>query len=195
MGGRRASPPREDPRDVFCSFKADTIAQLPPGARVGTGSLRRRAQLLAARPDLVIENLRGNIDTRLKKLRDAEGQYDAIILAAAGLRRGGLFNEAEMTMLDPDEMLSAPGQGALAIQCRRNDTRTRDLVEVMDDPTTERCVTAERVIVAALNGDCTSPIGALAEIVENEMTLRVAVAGVSAMERFFVQVERDLSVQ
>jgi hydroxymethylbilane synthase len=140
---------------------------------VGTSSLRRRCQLLATRPDLKVEMLRGNIDTRLRKLRD--GAFDAIILAAAGLRRTGLFNEAEMTMLDPDQMLPAPGQGALAIQCRRTDERTRELLAVLDDRDTERAVTAERVIVQTLGGDCHSPIGALAEIDGQDMTLRVAV--------------------
>ena len=168
-----AVPQREDPRDVFCSLITKQIADLPREARVGTSSLRRRCQLLAIRPDLKIEMLRGNIDTRLRKLRD--GAFDAIILASAGLRRTGLFNEAEMTMLDPEQMLPAPGQGALAIQCRRNDERTRDLLSVLDHRDTERAVTAERVIIQTLGGDCHSPIGALAEIDGENMTLRVAV--------------------
>ena len=168
-----AVPEREDPRDVFCSLVARQIADLPQGAKVGTSSLRRRCQLLAIRPDLKVEPLRGNIDTRLRKLRD--GAFDAIILAAAGLRRTGLFNEAEMSMLDPDQMLPAPGEGALAIQCRRNDERTRELLAVLDDRDTERAVTAERVIVQTLGGDCHSPIGALAEIDGEDMTLRVAI--------------------
>jgi hydroxymethylbilane synthase len=168
-----AVPEREDPRDVFCSLVAKQIADLPPDAKVGTSSLRRKCQLLEVRPDLKIEVLRGNIDTRLRKLRD--GAYAAIVLAAAGLRRTGLFNEAEMVMLDPDQMLPAPGQGALAIQCRRTDERTRELLAVLDDRDTERAVTAERVIVQTLGGDCHSPIGALAEIDGENMTLRVAV--------------------
>ncbi len=168
-----AVPEREDPRDVFCSLVAKQIADLPPDAKVGTSSLRRKCQLLEVRPDLKIEVLRGNIDTRLRKLRD--GAYAAIVLAAAGLRRTGLFNEAEMVMLDPDQMLPAPGQGALAVQCRRNDERTRELLAVLDDRDTERAVTAERVIVQTLGGDCHSPIGALAEIDGENMTLRVAV--------------------
>jgi hydroxymethylbilane synthase len=169
-----AVPEREDPRDVFVSRLTRQIDDLPKDAKVGTSSLRRKCQLLAIRPDLKIEVLRGNIDTRLKKLMD--GQFDAIVLAAAGLRRTGMYNEAEMSMLDPDVMLPAPGQGALAIQCRRSDARTRELLAVLDHPETERCVTAERVIVAALGGDCHSPIGALAEIDESAcMTLRAAV--------------------
>jgi hydroxymethylbilane synthase len=168
-----AVPEREDPRDVFCSLTAKRIEDLPQGAKVGTGSLRRKCQLLALRSDLQVEMLRGNIDTRLRKLRD--GQYEAIVLAAAGLRRTGLFNEAEMVMLEPDQMLPAPGQGALAIQCRRNDAKTRDLLAAVCDSESECCVTAERIIVAALGGDCHSPIGALAQIEDGEMTLRVAV--------------------
>jgi hydroxymethylbilane synthase len=132
----------------------------PREAKVGTSSLRAQVPVARDPPDLKVEVLRGNIDTRLRKLRD--GAFDAIILAAAGLRRTGLFNEAEMAMLEIDQMLPAPGQGALAIQCRRNDERTRDLLGVLDHPETERCVTAERVIVQALGGDCHSPIGALA---------------------------------
>jgi hydroxymethylbilane synthase len=168
-----AVPAREDPRDVFCSISAKRIGDLPQGAKVGTSSLRRKCQLMERRPDLKVEVLRGNIDTRLRKLRD--GEYAAIILAAAGLRRTGLFNEAEMTMLEPDELLSAPGQGALAIQCRRGDQTTRDLLAALDDPQTEKCVTAERVVVAALGGDCHSPIAVLAEIDGDGMILRAAV--------------------
>ena len=168
-----AVPEREDPRDVFCSLVTKQIGELPQGAKVGTSSLRRKCQLLAIRPDLTVDFLRGNIDTRLKKLHDKE--YDAIILAAAGLRRTGMFNEAEMTMLEPDQMVPAPGQGALAVQCRRNDEKTRDLLTVLDHPETERCVTAERVIIQTLGGDCHSPIGALAEVDGENMSLRVAV--------------------
>ena len=168
-----AVPEREDPRDVFISLITRQISDLPREAKVGTGSLRRKCQLLAVRPDLKVEMLRGNIDTRLRKLRD--GAYDAIVLAAAGLRRTGMFNEAEMTMLDPEQLLPAPGQGALAIQCRRNDERTRELLSVLDHPQTEQCVTAERVIVQTLGGDCHSPIGALAEMEEGQITLRVRV--------------------
>ena len=168
-----AVPEREDPRDVFCSLSVKKIEDLPQGAKVGTGSMRRRCQLLELRPDLKVELLRGNIDTRLRKLR--EGDYEAIVLAAAGLRRTGLFNEAEMTMLEPDQLVPAPGQGALALQCRRNDEKTRDLLAALDDADSERCVTAERVIVQALGGDCHSPIGALAQIDGDQMTLRAAV--------------------
>jgi hydroxymethylbilane synthase len=174
-----AVPEREDPRDVFCCMITKQITDLPRDAKVGTSSLRRKCQLLAIRPDLKVEVLRGNIDTRLRKLHD--GVFDAIILAAAGLRRTGMFNEAEMVMLDVDQMLPAPGQGALAIQCRRNDERTRDLLSVLDHPETERCVTAERVIVQTLGGDCHSPIGALCECKEGVMTLKAAVGSRGGM--------------
>jgi hydroxymethylbilane synthase len=114
-----AVPQREDPRDVLISLSARSIQALAPGARVGTGSLRRRCQLLRARPDLTIEPIRGNIDTRLQKLR--RGEFDAIVLALAGLRRSGLFDPSTMFPIDPDDLLPAPGQGALSLQCRRND--------------------------------------------------------------------------
>ena len=168
-----AVPPREDPRDVLVSIGARTLDALPENAKIGTGSQRRRSQLLARRSDVKIELLRGNIDTRLRKLRD--GQYDAIVLAAAGLRRSAMFDEADMVMLDPDDILPAPGQGALAVQCRRNDARTRELLEALDHPPTESCVTAERVIVAALGGDCHSPIAALGEIKDGQFTFRAAI--------------------
>jgi hydroxymethylbilane synthase len=168
-----AVPEREDPRDVLCSIKAKTIDDIPRGGRVGTSSLRRKALLLEKRPDVKVEILRGNIDTRLRKLRD--DQYDAVLLAAAGLKRCGLYNDAEMTTLAPDDFLSAAGQGALALQCRHNDEQTRDRLCLLDHPETKLCVTAERVLVAALNGDCHSPIAALAQIEGAEMVLRAAV--------------------
>ena len=168
-----AVPRREDPRDVLISLKAKSIEELPQGAKVGTGSQRRRCQLLAKRADLKVEALRGNIDTRLRKLRD--DQFDAIILAAAGLRRGAMFHEDEMVILEPEQMLPAPGQGALALQCRRNDEKTRSLVALMDDAATESCVAIERLIVSALEGDCQSPIAALAELKNNEIFLQCAV--------------------
>jgi hydroxymethylbilane synthase len=168
-----AVPVREDPRDVLVSHKAKAIAELPPGAKIGTGSLRRRCQLLHHRPDLVIEPVRGNIDTRLRKLRD--GHFDAIVLAAAGLRRTGLFDETEMVMIDVNEILPAPGQGALAIQCRRNDQRMLDLLAPINHSDSQTCVIAERGIVQALNGDCHSPIAALATIDAEKLLLRVAV--------------------
>jgi hydroxymethylbilane synthase len=170
-----AVPVREDPRDVLVSMKASSIPDLPTGARVGTGSLRRRAQLLNLRPDLVIEPVRGNIDTRLRKCR--EGRYDAIVLAAAGVKRAGLFDPVVMSFLDPSESLPAPAQGALALQCRKSDARCRELLQAMNDRLTESCVIAERHLVQLLRGDCHSPIGALGEVREDGLHLRGAVAG------------------
>ena len=168
-----AVPPREDPRDVLISAQAHQILELSQSARVGTGSLRRRCQILALRPDLDVEHIRGNIDTRLRKL--SEREYDAILLALAGLRRSGLFNPADMTPIEPDQMLPAAGQGALALQCRRDDARTRQLLLSLHSPTDAACVDLERAVVAALGGDCHSPIAALATLTGDELRLRVAV--------------------
>ncbi|MBB6729296.1 hydroxymethylbilane synthase [Cohnella zeiphila] len=155
-----AVPTREDPRDALISVHGYTLADLPQGARVGTSSLRRAAQLTAARPDLQIESLRGNIDTRLRKL-ETEG-FDAIVLAAAGLRRMG-WADRITTLLDPRECLPAVGQGALAIECREDDAEVRNLLALLNDPKTERAVTAERRFLGLLNGGCQVPIGAYAE--------------------------------
>ena len=168
-----AVPPREDARDVLVSPKAAALRELPPGATVGTGSLRRRSQLLALRPDLQVRPIRGNIDTRLRKLKD--GEFDAIILAAAGLRRAELFDPDLMHMIDPEELLPASGQGALGIECRRGDQPTRQFLSVLNDPITAACVAAERELVRLLEGDCHSPISAYAYTREGQMTLRAAV--------------------
>ncbi|MDB5174788.1 MAG: porphobilinogen deaminase [Phycisphaerales bacterium] len=170
-----AVPTREDPRDVLVAGRPLLIADLPQGARVGTGSLRRQSQLLAHRPDLHIEPVRGNIDTRLRKQR--EGRFDAVVMAMAGIRRAGLFDPGTMLPIEAEVLIPAPAQGALALQCRRDDQRTRGLLEVLDDRATAVCATAERALVAALNGDCLSPIAALATIASGRITLRAAVAG------------------
>lgn len=169
-----ATPEREDPRDVLVCPRAQGITDLTQGARVGTGSLRRRAQLLAIRPDLSIELIRGNIDTRVKKLR--AGDYDAIILALAGLRRSGIFDGQDMTPIDPDQLLPAAGQGALAVQCRRDDPATRAILAPLHDGETVACVNLERGVVQALEGDCHSPIAALATIEDGQLILRTVVA-------------------
>ncbi|MDB5356268.1 MAG: hydroxymethylbilane synthase [Phycisphaerales bacterium] len=170
-----AVPAREDPRDVLVANRPMVIADLPSGARVGTGSLRRRCQLLTLRPDLQIEPIRGNIDTRLRKQR--EGQFDAAVMAMAGIRRAGLFDPATMRPIEVDVLIPAPAQGALALQCRRDDDRTQRLLEALSDPITAACVAAERALVAALNGDCLSPIAALATISSGQITLKAAVGG------------------
>ena len=169
-----AYPQREDPRDVLVSRTARSPNDLPAGARVGTGSLRRQAQLLKFRPDLDIQGLRGNIDTRIRKCLD--GKFDAVILALAGVRRAGLFDEAVMIALPVEQMIPAAGQGALALQCRAADSSTRQILQSLDDPDTALCVKTERAVVLALQGDCASPIGALAEVTEGKIHLTALVA-------------------
>ncbi len=151
-----AVPPREDPRDALLG---STLDSLPHGAKVGTGSVRRRALLLSRRPDLQLLEIRGNIDTRLRKWR--EGQYDAICLAVAGLNRLGL-QENITEILDPDWFTPDPGQGALALQCRTEDTRIGDRLADLDDPITNSAITAERAFLRAFGGGCKTPLGALA---------------------------------
>jgi hydroxymethylbilane synthase len=174
-----ATPAREDPRDVLvvrCGVEGQSptgLDGLVAGATVGTGSLRRKCQLLRRRPDLIVQPIRGNIDTRLRKLE--EGQFDAIVLAMAGLHRTRLFDAGRMCLLDPAEMLPAPGQGALALQCRHSDDRTRQLLAPLHDEATDICVRAERELVRLLEGDCRSPIAALATVNDGAMHLRAAI--------------------
>jgi hydroxymethylbilane synthase len=168
-----AVPEREDVRDVLAAAGGATLNALAQGARVGTGSLRRRCQLLAQRPDLRIESIRGNIDTRLRKVRD--GQFDAVVLAAAGLKRASLIDHSWMSMVDVELLLPAPGQGALALQCRREDEPTRRLLTALNDVDAAECVAAERALVAALDADCHSPIAALATVAAGKLRLQVAV--------------------
>jgi hydroxymethylbilane synthase len=152
---------REDSRDVFIGTKARTVAELPRGARVGTASLRRQAIMKRARPDLQVAALRGNVETRLRKL-DA-GEADAIILALAGLKRLGLEARAT-TIMSVDEFLPAAGQGAIAIETREDDARVRDAVAKIDHADTSIAVAAERAFLAVLDGSCKTPIGAHATI-------------------------------
>jgi hydroxymethylbilane synthase len=170
-----AVPPRENPADVLVSLAAGSLEQLPPGSRVGTSSARRRCQVLAIRPDVTVLPIRGNIDTRLGKLR--RGEFDAILLARAGVERAGLFDAAIMNEIPEQQMLCAPGQGALALQCRRSDAVTRELLAAVEGPTTRLCVEAERAIVQGLQGDCHSPIAALATIQRQRCTLHARVGG------------------
>jgi hydroxymethylbilane synthase len=161
-------PAREDARDAFISREGLTLDQLPAGARIGTSSLRRQSQLLHYRPDLHIEMLRGNVETRLRKLR--HGDYDAIVLAAAGLRRMGWDGEVT-EYLSLDVSLPAIGQGALAIEGRRDDQFVRALLSKLDDPTTHTAVTAERALLDRLQGGCQVPIAAHATIEQNRLSL------------------------
>ncbi len=156
-----AVPARVEARDALIAAAAAGIDTLPAGARVGTSSLRRRAQLMHRRPDLIVADLRGNVDTRLRKLRD--GMYDAIILAAAGLIRLGLAGE--ITALVPvADMIPAVGQGALALECRADDTATRDLLAAVHHPPTALAVAAERAFLAELEGGCQVPMAAHATV-------------------------------
>jgi hydroxymethylbilane synthase len=167
-----AIPPREDPRDVLISPHAKRIGELQPAASVATGSLRRKCQLLSIRPDIQIRPIRGNIDTRIRKLKT--GEYHALILATAGIIRAGLWDEAIMTPIGLDELLPAPGQGALALQCRASDEQTRSVLGAMDDAPSRRTVEAERAIVAGLHCDCHSPIAVYAVEVDTAMEIRAA---------------------
>jgi len=185
-----AIPERADPRDALvvraatapssaspaCSIEElarERLPELPYGARVGTSSQRRAAQLLALRDDLELADVRGNVDTRLRKL-DA-GEYDALVLAAAGLDRLGRRDRVTRR-LDPDELLPMVGQGALAVEVRADDAEALALAAAIDDEATRACVEAERAFLAALGGGCTLPVGALAEVQGADVRLRVALA-------------------
>ncbi len=173
---------REDPRDVLISAKAASIRELPPGAAVGTSSLRRQALLLRARPDLKIDQFRGNVQTRLAKL-DA-GIADATVLAQAGLRRLGLSG-LPGAIIPAREMLPAVAQGAIGIEARRGDARMMELARPLNHPFTEYCVRAERAFLAALDGSCRTPIAALAEIyADGELHLRGQIARPDGAELF-----------
>ncbi len=151
---------RADPRDALVSGGGRLLRELPAGARLGTTSLRRQAQIKALRPDLAVEDMRGNVDTRLRKLR--EGRFDAILLAIAGLIRLGRRDEVTEA-LDPATLLPAPGQGAIALECRDEDTAVAGAVAPLGHAATAHAVTAERAFLAALGGGCNVPLGAYAE--------------------------------
>lgn len=161
--------PREDPRDALIAHSAGSLDLLPQGATVGTASLRRRAILLSARPDLRITTLRGNVETRLRKVE--EGDLDATILAAAGLTRLGLMDRAR-GVIEVDDMLPAVCQGAIGIECREDDSATRDLLSAIHHEETGHRVAAERAFLAALDGSCRTPIGGLATLGGGTLSLR-----------------------
>jgi hydroxymethylbilane synthase len=177
-----AVPARVDPRDALVARDGLMLAELEPGSTVGTGSPRRVAQLRALGFGLEVVAIRGNVDSRLRKV--AERQLDAVVVAAAGLQRLGRLDDAT-EILDPGQMLPAPGQGALAIECRASDVALRDvLAEVLDDPDTRAAVAAERALLATLEAGCSAPVGALADIGTgddgtDELYLRAVVATVA----------------
>ncbi len=174
-----AVPRRADVRDVIVSAWAgghggvDAVRALRPGATVATGSLRRRCQLLAVRPDLDVVGIRGNIDSRLRRWR--EGTVDAVVLAAAGLHRAGLFDGDHTAAFDPEDMVPSAGQGALALQCRADDGSTVAALAALDDPATRAAVDAEREVVRLMEADCHSPLGVYARFDGDELTVTWAV--------------------
>src|SRR5271165_131327 len=164
---------RQDPRDAFCSRHYSSFQELPQGARVGTSSLRRQAQLKAVRPDLDIHPLRGNVDTRLRKLE--QGEYDAIILASAGLNRLGK-TELIKQIIPAEIMCPAAGQGALGIEIREGDVATRELLAFLNDANARAATTCERALLSKLGGGCQVPIGAFAEVKDGKLLLMGVVA-------------------
>lgn len=165
---------REDPTDAFVSNKYHNLDELPCGANVGTSSLRRKIQLLKARPDLKITDLRGNVGTRLSKLDD--GNYDAIVLASAGLKRLGL-EERIRSQFEPELMLPAPGQGAVGIEARTNDPELDAILQPLQDESTSLRVLAERTITKTLQASCQVPVAAFATIDNDTLSLRALVGG------------------
>jgi hydroxymethylbilane synthase len=174
-----AVPPRADPRDALVSRDGLALAELTTGATVGTGSPRRAAQIRAAGLGFSVVPIRGNVDTRLRKV--ADGEVDAVVVAAAGLARLGRLGEAA-EILDPAQMLPAPGQGALAVECRDDESLRSLLSGLLDDPDSRAAATAERRVLARLEAGCTAPVGALADVGEGdegpELYLRAVVVAV-----------------
>lgn len=179
---------REDPRDVLVSRLGVTLAALPPGARVGTSSPRRSAQLLALRPDLTIADLRGNLDTRLRKAMAED--YDAMVLAAAGIKRLG-FQDRIVEYLPLDRCLPAVGQGALAVEIRQGDSRIARLVGPLDASDVHVAVTAERAFMRALGGGCQAPVGSYGLVQDGELWLRGVVAALDGRRVVRVELRGD----
>jgi hydroxymethylbilane synthase len=180
-----AVPVREDPRDALVARDGLTLGELPPGSVVGTGSPRRASQLRAAGLGLEVRGIRGNVETRMRKVTD--GELDAVVLARAGLARVGRLSVITET-LDPLQMLPAPAQGALAVECRVDDVDTEHLLQsVLDDQASRAAVAAERAVLARLEAGCHAPVGALAEVVEDldddgRVALRLSLRGVVATD-------------
>jgi hydroxymethylbilane synthase len=162
-----AVPGREDPRDVLVARDGLTLGELPPGSRVGTGAPRRTAQLRALGLGLEIVPIRGNVDTRMARALGPDADLDAVVLARAGLSRLGRL-DAVTEVLDPLQVLPAPAQGALAVECRTDDDRVRELLAGLDDPDVRACVAAERAVLTALEAGCSAPVAAYAELAEAE---------------------------
>jgi hydroxymethylbilane synthase len=181
--------PREDPRDVFISRKAKSIAELPRGATIGTASLRRQAMVKRQRPDLVVVPLRGNVETRLRKLE--EGVAVATLLALAGLKRLGLA-AAATAILDVDEFLPAVGQGAIGIETRANDSKTRDLLAKINHADTANALACERAFLAVLDGSCRTPIGGHAKIAGGRLRFRGMVVTPDGAKAFETLREGDV---
>jgi hydroxymethylbilane synthase len=179
---------REDVRDCLVARTAGSLAELPAGARVGTSSLRRSAQLGALRHDLDIRSIRGNVDTRVRKVED--GEYDAAVLAAAGVRRIGL-ESAVTEWLSAETMLPAPGQGALAVQCRSGDDAVLGLLAPLDHPAARAETTAERAFLRALGAGCAAPVAALAAFTSPRVRLQGLVASVDGTEMVRVHGEGE----
>jgi hydroxymethylbilane synthase len=182
--------PREDPRDAFISGKAKSLAELPRGATVGTASLRRQAMVKRRRPDLTIVPLRGNVETRLRKLD--EGVADATLLALAGLKRLGLADKAT-AVLEADEFLPAVGQGAIGIETRADDARTRGMLDPINHSDTFIALTTERAFLAVLDGSCRTPIGGHASVAGDKLRFRGMVVKPDGSEAFEATREGNVS--
>lgn len=167
------TPPRADVRDILITRDNTPLNELPKGSVVGTGSLRRRAQLLAIRPDLVMKDIRGNVDTRLAKLE--RGDYDAIVLAAAGLARLGWLTKIHGEALSCEWMLPAPAQGTLGLECRGDDQRTQQILATVNDPTTFATASAERAVLRRFGIGCRLPLAALATPNNGDLTIHARV--------------------
>jgi hydroxymethylbilane synthase len=184
-----AVPGREDPRDALVARDGLTLGELPPGSKVGTGAPRRVAQLRALGLGLDVVPIRGNVDSRLRRVRgsvgDGPGDLDAVVVARAGLSRLGRL-DAVTEILDPLQVLPAPAQGALAVECRTSDARTRELLGRLEDPAVRACVVAERSTLAALEAGCSAPVAACAEVAEGEegpqLFLRASVTAIDGSD-------------
>jgi hydroxymethylbilane synthase len=183
--------PREDPRDAFLSHKASSLKELPKGARIGTSSVRRQAQVMRARPDLEVVLLRGNVDTRIAKL-DVD-TLDAILLAYAGLKRLGLAARAT-SLLSPDDWLPALAQGAVGIEIRKDDSRTASFVAPLNDNTTAVALACERAFQSALDGSCRTPIAGLATFINGRLEFRGEVLAPDGSDFVAAQLDKALSL-